>query len=71
MHQKKIGGGSIYGDSTLTHYDVLREYVLATRLDAVVVVHMPDEESPHGPALQCALNKWKMLVELAKLGILQ
>mmetsp|Transcript_14098 Transcript_14098/g.20606 ORF Transcript_14098/g.20606 Transcript_14098/m.20606 type:complete len:728 (-) Transcript_14098:142-2325(-) len=54
-----------------TYYDGLREDLLATGLAAAVVAHTPDERSPHGPALQCASNKWKMPVELAKLEIPQ
>jgi len=63
-----------------TYYDGLREDLLATGLAAAVV---SDSQSPfHGsrtidtdnaawPQLQCASNKWKQPVELAKLEVPQ
>lgn len=53
-----------------SYYDGLREDLLATGLAAAVI--SPDNvvvgDSVHGPALQCASNKWKQPMELAKLS---
>lgn len=53
-----------------TYYDGLREDLLATGLAAAVL--SPDNvvigDSVHGPALQCASNKWKQPSELSKLS---
>lgn len=68
-----------------TYYEGLREDLLATGLAAAVVpsdAHSPYHSSSSGggsaagrdtdgPALQCASNKWKQPVELAKLEIPQ
>jgi Tubulin binding cofactor C len=64
-----------------TYYDGLREDLLATGLAAAV---LPENQSPyHGgrtqesafdgawPPLQCASNKWKQPIELAKLEVPQ
>jgi len=63
-----------------SYYDGLREDLLATGLAAAAL--LPESQSPfHGsrsietegawPALQCASNKWKQPLELAKLEIPQ
>jgi hypothetical protein len=53
-----------------THYDGLREDLLATGLAGALV--SPDNQlmndPMYGPALQCASNKWKQPQELAKLS---
>jgi len=53
-----------------TYYDGLREDLLATGLAAAVLSqeNMVIGDSLYGPALQCASNKWKQPVELAKLS---
>lgn len=60
-----------------TYYDGLREDLLSTGL-AAALVSADGTSSVHsgsggdaGPALQCASNKWKVPVELAKLEIPQ
>jgi len=52
-----------------TYYDGLREDLLATGLAAAVVSadNVVIDDSIHGPALQCASNKWKQPVELNKI----
>lgn len=53
-----------------TYYDGLRQDLLSTGLAAAVL--SPENivigDSVHGPALQCASNKWKQPMELAKLA---
>lgn len=53
-----------------TYYDGLREDLLATGLAGAVISqdNTVVGDSVHGPALQCASNKWKQPVELAKLS---
>lgn len=53
-----------------TYYDGLREDLLATGLAAAVFSqdNTVVGDSVYGPALQCASNKWKQPVELAKLS---
>ena len=52
-----------------TYYDGLREDLLATGLAGAVVSadNVVISDSVHGPALQCASNKWKQPVELNKI----
>jgi hypothetical protein len=52
-----------------TYYDGLREDLLATGLAGAVVSadNVVIDDSIHGPALQCASNKWKQPVELNKI----
>lgn len=52
-----------------TYYDGLREDLLATGLAGAVVSadNVIISDSVHGPALQCASNKWKQTVELNKI----
>uniref|UniRef100_A0A6U6IXW2 C-CAP/cofactor C-like domain-containing protein n=1 Tax=Odontella aurita TaxID=265563 RepID=A0A6U6IXW2_9STRA len=67
-----------------TYYDGLKEDLLSTGLAAAIVsspppsssssdvgVSTPDAVAHHPPSLQCASNKWKVPVELAKLEIPQ
>lgn len=58
-----------------TYYNGLRRHLLATGLAAQVVEHPKqvndDQHSQQLPQLQCASNKWKMPIELAKLDIAQ
>mmetsp|Transcript_534 Transcript_534/g.932 ORF Transcript_534/g.932 Transcript_534/m.932 type:complete len:955 (-) Transcript_534:131-2995(-) len=54
-----------------TYYDGLREDLMATGLAAALVspeYNIPVSDPLYGPALQCASNKWKQPVELAKLS---
>ncbi len=52
-----------------TYYDGLREDLLATGLAGAVVSadNVIISDTLHGPALQCASNKWKQTVELNKI----
>jgi len=52
-----------------TYYDGFREDLLATGLAGAVVSadNVVIDDSIHGPALQCASNKWKQPVELNKI----
>ncbi len=50
-----------------TYYDGLREDLLATGLAALLVSQEIVTDPLYGPALQCASNKWKQPVELAKM----
>jgi len=53
-----------------TYYDGLRDDLLATGLAAALVSsdNQAISDPMHGPALQCASNKWKQPVELSKLS---
>lgn len=52
-----------------THYDGIREDLLATGLAAAVISPEPAETPPNWPPLQCASNKWKQPVEVSKLEV--
>lgn len=52
-----------------THYDGIREDLLATGLAAAVLSSEPAETPPNWPPLQCASNKWKQPVEVSKLEV--
>jgi len=53
-----------------TYYDGIREDLLATGLAAVLLnADFPFDNCQKSPALQCASNKWKLPVELAKLEV--
>ncbi len=53
-----------------TYYDGIREDLLSTGLAAVLInPEFPFDNDQKSPALQCASNKWKLPVELAKLEI--
>jgi TBCC domain-containing protein 1 len=54
-----------------TYYDGLRDDLMATGLAAAVLspeYNVTTTDPLYGPALQCASNKWKQPVELAKLS---